>query len=236
MKRASLAIAALVLSAFSLAPTASSAAVIGFDDLPSNPLEKPIANGYAGLNWDNFSYLNAVSFFDPNSGYTHGVVSTPNVAFNLQGTPADISSATPFTFNGAYLIGAWNDGLQVEVQGFQGTTLVDDMTVTAAPVAGPSKFFTFNFSNVTRVHFIPTGGTLQPGLTGTGENFGLDNLTINEPVPEPASISLFTVGIAIVALGLQRRTSRLSHKTWATHHLPAGNPFAPHLRASLPEG
>jgi hypothetical protein len=197
-------IAALLLSAWVSGPTPLPAAVIGFDDLPVNPTELPIANGYAGLNWTNFSYLNAVTFFSPNSGYPHGLVSAPNVAFNLAARTADISSATPFTFNGAYLIGAWNNGLQVEVQGFQGASKVYDTTVTAAPVSGPPQFFTFDFVGVTRLHFVPSGGVLQTGLSGSGENFGMDNLTISA-VPEPSTFILLSLGVVAMAYSFWRR-------------------------------
>jgi hypothetical protein len=55
-----------------------------------------------------------------------------NVAFDFGSGPAtgSFSSATSFNLNSAYLTAAYNDGLQVDVQGFVGSTLTYDNTFT----------------------------------------------------------------------------------------------------------
>src|SRR5215468_6629066 len=60
--------------------------VMAFDDINLAPAGSVfISNGYAGLNWVNFGALNTTTFMP--SGYVNGTVSSPNVAFNYDGTP-----------------------------------------------------------------------------------------------------------------------------------------------------
>src|SRR5262245_36040971 len=71
--------------------------VINFAGLQG--VEGPIPNGYGGLDWSNFSFLNTQT--DVNvmpSGYQFANIdsTSPNVAFNLFGNPASITSPTPF--------------------------------------------------------------------------------------------------------------------------------------------
>src|SRR5262245_17897393 len=101
--------------------TRTGAATLTFDDFPG-AYYGTIPTNYGGLQWTNFNYLNTVldtSHFGT-SGYTFGTISSPRVAYNSFGRAASFISATPFNLDSAYLTGAWNDGLQVEVQGFVG--------------------------------------------------------------------------------------------------------------------
>jgi PEP-CTERM motif len=184
-----------------IAPAAARAATITFDDLSGS--ENPVPNGYGGLNWGNFYYLNADTYGTP-SGYQNGTVSHPNVAYNAFGSPANFSSATPFTLNSAYFTGAWNDGLMIEAQGFLGGSLVHDVIFTVN-TSGPT-LEKFNWTNVDNVNFISSGGTPH-GYSGAGEHFAMDNLTINEAVvPEPASLTLLGLGaFALGSYALRRR-------------------------------
>jgi hypothetical protein len=70
-----------------------------------------VPNGYGGLSWNNFAYLNATVSPYAGSGYGTALASSPNVGFNLGGNPASITSATPFIFVSADFAAAWNDGL-----------------------------------------------------------------------------------------------------------------------------
>ena len=158
------------------------AAVVTFDDLPGATTNYDNEHGdpflipaeYAGLTWDNFYTVDGVHLdFNP-SGYQHGVVSGNNVAANGYGDPAQFSGQ-PFNFKGAYLTGAWNDGLNVTVEGYRGGTVVYDQTVTVN-TSGPT-WFNADYRGVDTVRFVSSGGT--PSGDGGGAHFAMDNLTID---------------------------------------------------------
>jgi hypothetical protein len=122
--------ALIVIALIATTPVAfAQTELLTFDNLTFAGLYEPIPDGYGGLQWNNFEVLNTVqeaSQFGTN-GDVNGVVSPPNDAFNDDGAEASISDGA-FNLNSAYLMAAWNDGLQVEVQGFVGTTLTYDNT------------------------------------------------------------------------------------------------------------
>ena len=130
------------------AASSASAVVITFDDLGSPGTSLlPISNGYAGLSWDNFWYLD--SSFYTSSGYVNGTVSPNNVAFNAFANPATISKSTGFNLVGGYFTGAWNDGLQISAVGTPGVTYSTSFTVNTT---GPT-YIAFNWNNITSVSF-----------------------------------------------------------------------------------
>ena len=123
MKPNQLILLAGAVVALGLATPGQAQTLINFDDL--NPgFGSQIANGYAGLNWNNFYALNS-SVAGP-SGYENGTISSPNVAYNAFGSAASISSATPFTLNSGYFTAAWNNGLNLEVIAQSGSSVVTE--------------------------------------------------------------------------------------------------------------
>jgi hypothetical protein len=189
-----------VLLGATMVAATTQAQTFDFDDLPTAAVtHTPIPNGYGGFDWNNFSALDGVA--DVLSGYHNGVVSTNNVAFNDGGKVADITSPTPFTLGSGFFIAAWNNGLSLEVQGFVGTTLVDDQTYTLN-VRAP-QFLVFNFTGITDARFISSGGTVA-GLNGAGTQFALDNLTI-VTVPEPSTLALGGLGVVVSFLFRRRK-------------------------------
>jgi hypothetical protein len=165
---------------------------ITFDDLPSAPYGAPITNGYAGLSWSNFYVLDTAAY-QP-SGYVNGVVSGTNVAYNGNGSAAAISDGA-FTLNSAYFTAAWNDGLNVAVQGFLNGNLAHSLAFTVG-TSGPT-LVTFNWL-VDAVTFSSSGGSDNRAYGGSGTHFAMDNLRINEAVPEPSAILLLTTMLALV--------------------------------------
>lgn len=145
--------------------------LVNFDTLVDGD---PIPNGYKNLDWNNFYTLNAVTY--TSSGYTNGMVSPNNVAYNGWGNPADFSATKAFSLRSAYLTAAWNNGLSIDIRGYNGGTLVNSQTVTVNTTS-PTKF-TFNWRGLTRVLFTSSGGT-DAGYAGGGEHFALDDLLIN---------------------------------------------------------
>lgn len=96
------------------------------------------------------------------------------------------------------------DNLQLEVKGSLNGHLKYDRTYTLSATA--PTFINFNFLNVDRVDLITSGGTPHdyPGFA-PGEQFAMDNLTINLTIPEPAPAALFAFGSAILALNFRKR-------------------------------
>ena len=58
------------------------------------------------------------------------------------------------------LAAAWNDGLNIQVQGYLKGQLVDSQTVVVNP-SGPS-LFTFNYQDIDTLKFVSSGGTFDP--------------------------------------------------------------------------
>jgi hypothetical protein len=156
--------------------------LITFDDLTNTEGGLPVPDGYNNLVWSNFYCLNGLAYGQP-SGYTAGVVSASNIAYNGYGAPAAINSLVPFDLLSAYLTAAWNDDLHIELQGYSGATLSYDNTYILSATA--PTFFTFNYMGVTSVQFISFGGTPHPGYAGSGEHFVMDNLSVLFPPSPP---------------------------------------------------
>ncbi|MEO8726623.1 MAG: PEP-CTERM sorting domain-containing protein [Acidobacteriaceae bacterium] len=197
-----LATALLLLPAFAFASTQT----INFDDIPDNGGGTQVPNGYHGFNWNNFFALNT-PLFTVNagpSGYANGTVSSPNIAYNGFGAPADFSG-TNFSLVSGYFTGAWNDGLNIEVQGFDAAhNMIDDVNFLVN-TSGPT-LETFNWSGLYDVNFISSGG-VNHGYAGSGTQFALDDLTVGTGapgVPEPGSLVLLGTGF-IGLLGAARR-------------------------------
>ncbi len=179
----------------------ASATVITFDGVAG------ITSGYGGIaTWSNLIQLNGDTY--GLSGYQNGVVSHPDVAFNGGGSDAYIANPTAFDLNSGYFTAAWNNGLQLQIEGYQGATLVYNNTYTLN-TTGPS-FLDLQYLDVTKVTFHSFGGT-SAGLGGGGEHFNMDNLTVNDnsSVPDSGS-TLLLLGAGLTGLVAWRRKSARS--------------------------
>jgi hypothetical protein len=168
-----------------------------FDELSTPPGEaNPIPNGYGGFNWENMYYLDPVAAY-PVSGYMNGMVSQPHVAFNAYARAAAVSDGI-FDFGGAALTGAWNDGLNIQVDGLLGGNLIYSQTVQV-DTSGPT-WFDFNYYGIDRLEFSSWGG-VNHGYPGSGTHFAMDNFTI---VPIPGAVLLGILGLSVAGVKLRK--------------------------------
>lgn len=171
--------------------------ILTFDDISwTGSVYEQMPIGYGGVQWNNFAVLNTAQELSTygRNGEVNGVVSPNNVAFNLYGTAAFISDGS-FNLNSAYLMAAWNDGLQVEVQGFVGSTLTYDHTYSVGTQG--STLINFNYLGVNEVNFISSGGVPHGFTFGSGEQFGMDNMSITL-VPEPSTFELLSLAVLLL--------------------------------------
>lgn len=206
----------IALSLLALSPAAQ-AALITFDDLNCG-VGAAIADGYAGLNWDNFYCANGATAYGGNSGYNAGRVSGTNVAYNRFGDPAEVTVTAPggtkFNLNSIYLTAAWNDGLVVTITAYRNGTAVSTTTHTLSATA--PALVTLNLSQIDRVIFSSSGGTFHDGYDprGEGTHFVMDNLDVTFGSPAPTSVptlsewGLLLLGAALGATALRRRAVR----------------------------
>jgi len=151
------------------AHSGDAATLLTFDDLTSVSPDNDwalISNGYGSLQWYNFGVFNG-SVRPVTEGYRTGTVSPTNVAFNIFGDPASISSRGTFTLKSAYLTAAFVDGMQIHVQGFVRDALTYDNTYTVN-TTGPT-LINFNYMGVNQVWFIASPST----------QFVMDNLVVS---------------------------------------------------------
>lgn len=195
IKRLALCSLGVAVAVVLLTPRSAQATTITFDDISVSNLYTSISNGYQGFDWNNFDVLDTSQETIAN-GYSNGVVSSSNVAFNGGGNAADITSASTFTFGSAYFNAAWNNGLSITIEGILNGVVEDTSTFTVN-ATGSSTLETFNWSGINKLHFTSSGGT-SAGYTGSGTEFAMDNLTVT--TPEAGTLSLLAVGLLGLAL------------------------------------
>lgn len=179
--------------------SSASFAVIGFDDIADGE----IADGYAGLNWENMFVLTPGSSSTyAGSGYENGMLSPRKVAYNAYGDDAcALKSVDPFNMYSAYFTAAWQDGLTLVIEAYLANNSVDIIQVELDHDA--PTFVEMNFVGVDKVRFSTIGGTEVPGLDGDGKHFAMDNLDLVGAVPEPFTMAL--AGLSLAAAARMRR-------------------------------
>lgn len=166
-------VAALVL----LAPAAK-AELLTFDNLPDVTHQGTMPNGYGGLDWTDFYYVDGLhNNYNP-SGYSVGTISDRNVIFNGHGTTASFSAANPFTLASLYVTAAWRDGLKVTITGKLGGKVKDVTTYTIGSTS-PS-FLTPDFTGINDVTISTAGGTHNPAYPfADNKQVAIDNISLS---------------------------------------------------------
>jgi hypothetical protein len=180
-----------------------------FDDLPgctpSNTGGSPIANGYAGFNWDNFYVADGpnTATAQGGPGYANGTVTQRCIALNGFGASSMIS-ASPFTFNGGYFTAAFNNGLVVNITGRNGATVLFSQMLTLSTAA--PQLLNVAWDNLTSVTFASGDGL--PGSQFVFDNFRFNNTADPTITPEPASMTLLATGLFGIAAVARRRKQK----------------------------
>lgn len=178
----------------------ASASMLSFDDITSDAtFYYLIPNGYGGFNWDNFYIISENNPSIIGSGHDNGCVSPHYTAFNGYSTPAIVSDDL-FDFDGAYLTAAWNNGLNIDVQGFLAGNQIYSSTVVVGPFS--PTWFDFNYAGIDQLRFNSHGGT-NAGFGWSGEDFVMDNFTYSV-VPVPGAILLGILGLGTAGWRLRR--------------------------------
>jgi hypothetical protein len=164
------------------------ATILTFDNISAASIGT-IPDGYGSFDWDQFGFIR--NDVRPGTGYDFGTVSDSYAAYNEYAHVATVSDSI-FNFEGAYLTGAWNDNLNITVEGLLGNTLLYTQTVVVSRLA--PTWFDFNFTGIDRLQFTSFGGT-APDPTVYSTNFVMDNFTYNV-IPEPGTLLLLGLGLA----------------------------------------
>lgn len=165
-----------------------------FDDIRNDVVDLPsIPNGYGGFNWEAVGIINTAYY----TQYP-AAVSGQYIAFNPYGYPSSVTSASEFTFNGAYFAPLYDytpDVLSLRVQGFNNGNELFNQAITLNN--GGFKYYSFNFGGINKLT-ITTSGAL---------NFAMDNFTVNENVNSvPAPATLWLVGPGLIGfIGFNRK-------------------------------
>jgi hypothetical protein len=174
-------------------------AVLTFDDTSS------LAFGYGGFTWTQMGVLDPSSLaIFANSGYNAGKISGDRIAYGSSGSdPAKISALSTFKLNSAYITAAWNDNLELKVAGLRGSSVVFSRTLILNATNPVREFF--EWTGIDSVTFVSTGGTLHPGYSGGGNQFVIDNLVVNDAVPEATTWAMFIGGFGLIGATIRRR-------------------------------
>ena len=205
---------ACLLVASSAVP-ARAGTILGFDDLGPGIIGDIGHYGGLGFQWTGIGSFNTAPYIG--NGYSKALVSPDNVAYSSVDTNAGFHTVagTLFTFNSGYFASGFNDGLTIDVQGLKGGSTLYSTTLVLNTTN--QTFATFNYANIDEVKFVVTApGTLNTHLpySGFGSQFGMDDLTFNDPtvsaVPVPPASAMAVIGMgSLSCFGFfRRRVSR----------------------------
>lgn len=175
-----------------------------FDDLPGctpgNVVGSAVPNGYAGLNWSGAAVRDGTAL---TGGQRNGVVSAPCIAYSESGM-AEVSSATPFTFNGGWFTSGGSSGLALFLNGRRGNEVVFQQLLFMT--TAEARRVDVRWTDLTRLSLSSGGSEVLP-------QFVMDDLRFNDAaastlVPEPRGVALLAAGLLAMAGTAARRRAR----------------------------
>jgi hypothetical protein len=189
----------------------ANATTLTFDDIATPGGFAHISN-YGGLNWHYTGVINT-TLFPYVSGYQNANTSGNNVVYIEYSSISTTKPDIRFDFFGANFTAAWNDGLQLTVDGWLGGSKVAGLTKTITlNTSSPTSVYDFNFKGIDKLTFTPTGGThntvafgvANPSYGIGGTHFAMDDFRYTTPAPEPSSMILGLMGLGSM-LGFRRK-------------------------------
>jgi hypothetical protein len=144
-----------------------------------NPGVYDILNGYGSLAWSNIGVVSTQEYnaFRSGNGYGNNVVSGDNVAFNGFGNPGTPAADYKVDLVSGWFGAAWNDGLQVKVEGLVNGAVVATKSFVTNTTGPLLVTFDATFENLDSFRFSTSGGTkATPYPAGT--QLVLDDLTV----------------------------------------------------------
>lgn len=195
--------AAAAATAALLGSNAAQATLITFEDLQTANAPA-VSSGYADLSWNTFHVIDGTTI--PDSGYSAGLISGHNVLFNTRGEAASFGRLSGFQLDSAYFTSAWLSGLTLTVLGYVDADNVADYSTRIVLSTSTPLLVNFGWTDLTRVVFTPDNAGL--GKQFVIDNLSIDGMTAQQAVPEPGSIALALLGLAVAGLLTQRRLRR----------------------------
>ena len=150
-----------------------------------------------GLVWRNFG-IAAASYTLLPRGLNEAVVSTPNVAYNLDQSVAATISGPSFGFIDAWFSSWMDDSLEISVLGIDRLGRAKYCSQFVVDTLGPA-LHRFDWSNIVAVSMI--------SRSAIGErHFSIDDIRLSVAVTEPYGLLL--VGVALLCCGRARLGSK----------------------------
>jgi len=146
--------------------------VIQFDDLPSAEKENLIIpNKYKELNWTRISYGHELFLENkfPKSGYVTSFMpgGSPHIAYFYEEAGISVKdSDKTFTLISFTACAAWNDDMELTIKGYRNSIEIDTHTITL--LFGEPQLILFNWKDIDKVTFKPSGGRIHPGASLSG--------------------------------------------------------------------
>ena len=174
---------------FSPSAAGPTAVTIDFEGLIGQSGAVP--DGYAGMQWNDMWWLD--TRVAPQSGYQQIVHSSNSVGYNPSANEVSFSATGgDFEFRSGYFGAAWNNGLTLTVVAYDDGVAVGNATIVLNPTQALVDFaartatgavsanFSGRFDSIDEVRMDSVGGT-PAGLRGSGEQFGVDDITLVVP-------------------------------------------------------
>ncbi|MFM8817275.1 MAG: hypothetical protein ACKOHI_05300, partial [Phycisphaerales bacterium] len=150
---------------------------------------------YAGFSWNGQAWAFRRDAGEVN-GFTNGVVSGSQGAYNNAQGEFFLSRSDEWTPESAWFTGAWSTGLVLTFVGTRDGVELAPVSITLGAPTGPQQVSlrALGLTDVTQVRISTSGGTRFAGFPGSssGETFAMDDLTWSEVV-QPSSRADWTV-------------------------------------------